>query len=151
MLQTVPYPARRPPDLCREQAEQDPRIRYLGIAPNETVIGAEIRATLLINPRPSDEEFTRFSFPSKNLEYMASGTPVLTTDLPGMPREYLPYVYLFKEETDPGMAETLRQVLSLPAETLHGKGAAAKRFVLSEKSNLVQGRRILDFVERISA
>ena len=132
-------------------SREDPRIRYFGIVPNETVLDAEILASLLINPHPSDEEFTRFSFPSKNLEYMASGTPVLTTDLPGMPREYLPYIFLFEDETDTGMAGTLRQVLSLPPKVLHEKGTAAKQFVLNEKSNLVQGRRILDFVERISA
>lgn len=133
-------------DACRE----DSRIRYFGVVPNETVLEAEIRASLLINPRPSSEEFTRFSFPSKNLEYMASGTPVLTTDLPGMPREYLPYVYLFREESDSGMADMLRNVLSLSAEALHIKGAEAKRFVLTQKSNLVQGKRILNFIERIS-
>ena len=60
-------------------------------------------ATLLINPRFSNEEYTKYSFPSKNMEYMASGTPILTTKLPGMPKEYYEYIYLFEEESIEGM------------------------------------------------
>ena len=55
-------------------------------------VAEELKATLLVNPRPTTEEFTIYSFPSKNMEYMASGTPLLTTKLPGMPEEYHQYV-----------------------------------------------------------
>ena len=125
----------------------DPAVRYHGIVPNARVVEEELTATLLINPRPTDEEFTRYSFPSKNMEYMASGTPVLTTRLPGMPREYAPYVYLFDGENAEGMAETLRQVLSRSGEELHARGCAARRFVLEEKSNVVQAGKILRLLE----
>ena len=127
-------------------AKKDARIQYRGVKDNANVVAEELRATLLVNPRPSDEAFTRFSFPSKNLEYMASGTPVLTTRLPGMPPEYRDYVYLFEGETPEAMAQTLTEVLKLPREELHEKGLAAKAFVLAQKSNNAQARRILDFM-----
>jgi glycosyltransferase involved in cell wall biosynthesis len=130
-------------------ARADPRIRVLGLVPNEVVVAEELRATLLVNPRPTDQEFTKYSFPSKNMEYMASGTPLLTTRLPGMPREYHGYVYLFEDETEAGMARRLGEVLSLDREVLHRKGAAAREFVLGEKNNVVQAQRIVDLARQI--
>ena len=60
----------------------DERIRFFGSVDNETIIKSEHNASLLVNPRPTNLEFTRYSFPSKIMEYMSSGTPVLTTKLP---------------------------------------------------------------------
>ncbi len=118
-------------------------IIYHGIVSNEEVIQAEIQATLLINPRPSNEEFTKYSFPSKNMEYMASGTPVLTTKLPGMPKEYNRYVYVFEDESIEGMIETMKKVLNKPREELHKKGMLAKKFVMKYKNNDVQAEKVI--------
>ncbi len=130
----------------RQYEKKDNRIKFFGVVPNQEVVEKEIKATLLVNPRPSSEEFTKYSFPSKNMEYMASGTPLLTTKLPGMPEEYHDYVYLFDDETVEGMAKTLERILSLPKEELHAKGAAAKEFVLREKNNIVQAKRIVEMI-----
>lgn len=124
------------------KAIRDPRIFYHGIVPNTEVVAAELCSSLLINPRPTDEEFTKYSFPSKNMEYMASGTPLLTTKLPGMPEEYVPYVYLFDDESIGGMAATLREIAGLPREMLAQKGLEARNFVLREKNNAVQARKV---------
>lgn len=118
-------------------------IIYHGIVPNSEVVAAEIASILLINPRPTTEEFVKYSFPSKNMEYMASGTPVLTTNLPGMPEEYKDYVYIFDDESVQGMARKIREVLSLPTKGLYRKGKAAKEFVLNEKNNIRQAHKIL--------
>lgn len=126
-----------------EVAARDGRIELRGVADNETVVREELKATLLINPRPSGEDFTAYSFPSKNLEYMVSGTPVLTTKLSGMPREYDDYAYLFSDETVEGMAKTLEETIALSREALHEKGQTAKAFVLANKSNQAQTKRVL--------
>ncbi len=132
-------------DYCK----RDKRIRYMGIRPNEEVVREELRATLLINPRPTTEEFTKYSFPSKNMEYMVSGTPLLTTKLPGMPIEYHSYVYLFEDESVEGYAETISHLLALPAKELESKGENGKAFVLKKKNNIKQSKRILNLVEKI--
>lgn len=122
--------------------EEHSNIKYFGVVPNEQVVEAEIRATLLVNPRPTNAEYTKYSFPSKNMEYMSTGTPVLTTDLPGMPVEYHAYVYLFAKETIEGVSEALKSLLAKPKEELHQKGAKAKRFVLENKNNIKQASMI---------
>ena len=129
--------------LCAEH----PNLEYRGVAPNEEIVAEELKATLLVNPRPTTEEFTIYSFPSKNMEYMASGTPLLTTKLPGMPQEYHQYVYLFEEESILGYADTLRKVLSQPADILYEKGVLAKRFVLQKKNYVAQAQRVIELLE----
>jgi glycosyltransferase involved in cell wall biosynthesis len=133
-----------------DYAARDPRIKHWGVQPNREVVAAEVRATLLVNPRPSREAFTRFSFPSKNMEYMASGTPVLATPLPGMPPEYLDHVYTFQDESVAGMAEALTRLLNRPREELHHRGQAAKTFVLERKSNVTQAGRIHAFLQAMA-
>ncbi len=128
-------------------SEQDARVRYMGIRPNQEIVEAEKKAHLLVNPRPTHEEFSQYSFPSKNMEYMVSGTPVLTTALPGMPKEYYPYVFLFDQgETTEGYASVLRKVLSLSDEELQEKGAKARQWVLDNKNHISQTERIIQLV-----
>jgi len=129
-------------------AEEDERIFYGGMLLNTEIVEKEQEATLLVNPRPTDEEYVKYSFPSKTMEYMASGTPVLTTVLPGMPKEYHPYVYLLEEETADGIAGMLKEVLKNSDETLFRKGNEARRFVLEQKNNVIQARKILEMLER---
>jgi glycosyltransferase involved in cell wall biosynthesis len=137
--------------MIRDHEARDPRIKYFGVRPNPEVVAVEVQATLLVNPRPSTEAFTLYSFPSKNMEYMASGTPVLTTPLPGMPEDYLDHVYLFSDESVEGMATTLERLLELPREELHRRGEGAKRFVLSHKTNLIQAQRVRAFLQALGS
>lgn len=139
--------------FCEELSsyiEKDARIEYRGVVSNDVVLDAETRATLLVNPRPSNQEFTYYSFPSKNHEYMVSGTPVLTTNLPCFPEEYKPYLFFFHKETVDGMYKDLFDTLSLDRTILEQKGIACRDFVLREKNNVVQSKRILDLIESVS-
>ena len=127
-------------------AAEDERIFYGGMLLNTEIVDKEQEATLLVNPRPTDEEYVKYSFPSKTMEYMASGTPVLTTVLPGMPKEYHPYVYLLEDETADGIAEMLKKVLANSDEALFQKGMEARLFVLEQKNNVIQARKILEML-----
>lgn len=130
----------------KKLSEQYENVKYLGIAPNETIVQEELKATLLVNPRPTNEDYTQYSFPSKNMEYMASGTPVLTTCLPGMPKEYESYVFLLRDETAEGVCKALREIFAYTPEQLHSSGAEAKRFVMEEKNNVVQAKKVLAMI-----
>ena len=129
-------------------AAEDSRIFYGGMLLNTEIVAREQEATLLVNPRPTDEEYVKYSFPSKTMEYMASGTPVLTTVLPGMPKEYHPYVYLLEDETAGGITKMLKEVLSNSDEELFRKGTEARRFVLEQKNNVIQARKILEMLSK---
>lgn len=129
-------------------AAEDPRVYYGGMLMNDQIVEKEMEATLLVNPRPTVEEYVKYSFPSKTMEYMASGTPVLTTVLPGMPKEYHPYVFLLEDETAEGIEVKLQEVLALSEEALFQKGQEARNFILDQKNNVIQAKKILDMLEK---
>ena len=130
----------------RQVVQQFSNVIFHGVVMNDEVVQAELDADLLINPRPTHEEFTKYSFPSKNMEYMVSGTAVLTTKLPGMPDEYCSYVYLAEKETTQSFCDTLHTVLSLSKEELNKKGQIARDFVLLKKNNVGQAEKILNIL-----
>ena len=129
-------------------AAEDETVVYGGMLLSGQVVEKEMEATLLVNPRPTAEEYVKYSFPSKTMEYMSTGTPVLTTVLPGMPREYHPYVYLMEDESPQGIGQRLREVLGRTEEELFAQGQAAREFILKEKNNVLQARKILEMLER---
>lgn len=135
-------------ELKERYCKEDKRVMYMGVAPNKEVVEAELAASLLVNPRPTHEEFTKYSFPSKNIEYMASGTPLLTTKLPGMPKEYYPYVFLIENETTEGYSQALAEALTKTDEELFEYGARAKSFVLDKKNSCEQARRVIELIKR---
>ena len=97
---------------------ENKKIDFHGVVTNDKIVEAEKKAVLLVNPRFTNEEYTKYSFPSKNMEYMVSGTPVLTTKLPGMPKEYYQYVYFIENETIAGVQEVLNNLINLPESEL---------------------------------
>lgn len=133
-------------DELLKVCKKNSNIKYFGLKPNSYIVKEQQKATLLVNPRPSDEEFTKYSFPSKNMEYMASGTPALMTRLPGMPEEYLEYVYILEDESIDGMAERMKEILNLSKEENMEKGRKAKEYVLKKKSNINQAERVMKWL-----
>ena len=132
-----------------EYASQDQRIEYHGTATNDVVVEAERRATLLVNPRFSGAEYTLYSFPSKNIEYMVSGTPIVTTQLAGIPVDYKPYIYTFDDETVAGYATTLYTLLKKSEDELREFGAKAQMYILEKKNATAQVKRLIGMIQRL--
>ena len=66
----------------RTYAAQDSRIRFFGFLPHEEAVQLQKQATVLVNPRTNQGEYTKYSFPSKTMEYTNSivgGTNVQCT------------------------------------------------------------------------
>lgn len=135
-------------ELQKRYCKEDSRIQYMGVVPNAEVVEAEMNASLLVNPRPTNEEFTKYSFPSKNIEYMASGTPLLTTKLPGIPKEYHSYVFFIEDETVEGYAKALDNALAHTDAELYAFGQEAKEFVMKKKNNMEQAKRVLKLIKQ---
>lgn len=121
-------------------------IRYLGYVPANEIGAYFERADFLINPRPTGQLFTRYSFPSKLIHYMATGRPVISTRLPGIPMEYWDYLIAIEDETVEGMAALLAELLNQKRDDLISRGQDARAFVVQQKSESVQGARMADFL-----
>jgi len=133
----------------REAAARDPRIEYLGFLPVAEVVALYREAQLLLNLRRVRTMNTRYFFPSKMMEYLASGVPVLSTSIPHLEEEYAEYTYLLREESPQALAAELSRLAALPPRTLRQRGARAREFMLEKKSWRAQAARIAQFLRRL--
>lgn len=127
-----------------------PRIKYKGCVLPQDVVAIEKKALLLVNPRPCNEEFAKYSFPSKTMEYLLSGTAVVSTRLPGIPEEYFEHMYVFRDDTKNGIKDTLSDILNQPRARIIDMGRRGHEFVLKEKNNVVMAQKILSLLEKIN-
>lgn len=70
----------------RSAQQADPRICYLGCPVYEEYIQNLHKADVLVNPRNMNLPENRNNFPSKIMEYLATGKPILSTRFPGWER-----------------------------------------------------------------
>ncbi|MBE5792265.1 MAG: glycosyltransferase family 4 protein [Clostridiales bacterium] len=129
---------------AKELAQNDARVVFMGLQPNSVVVEHQKRASLLVNPR-KNQEFTKYSFPSKILEYMSSGTPMLAYKLDGVPDEYTPYYYRISEESG-GLYESLKVVMQQQDYERNLMGKKAMTFVRENKNPIIQARKIIDLI-----
>ena len=121
-----------------------PSIKYMGVVSNSEIIKKQAEATLLVNPRPSSEEYCKYSFPSKTFEYMASGTPVLMTKLPCLTNEYFEHLYFIEEETSDFVCKKLKEIFSISNDERNEFGKKAREFVAFNKNANVQAKKIIN-------
>lgn len=127
-------------------ANKDMRIKYFGFITKEQVAELQQKADILINPRPNEGEYTKYSFPSKTMEYMISEKPVIMYKLDGIPSEYDRYIYYITGDSPEGIKNAIIDVLSRdPFEKAEYTKSAA-RFVINNKNSKVQAKKILDFL-----
>ena len=103
--------------------------------------------TLLVNPRHSADDYTKYSFPSKTMEYLASGTPTVMAHLPAIPSEYDEFLFYFDDESIEGMARKLVELCEMDCKILKERGEGARHFILDNKNANVQSQRIYSLVE----
>lgn len=132
----------------KKAAQKDSRIKYFGQKSRSEILKFEQQAHLLVNLRNPDEEYTKYSFPSKTLEYVVSGTPVLTTKLSGMPSEYFDHCFTVDVFSANNIAEKMTEILSMPVDKLKAFGTKARGFALTNKNSNVQSGKILQFIKR---
>lgn len=117
----------------KEFAQKDSRIVFEGQKTRSYVLNLQKEVSILINPR-KPEEFTKYSFPSKTMEYLASGTPTIIYQLEGIPEEYFEYCVTCDESIpDDIMNKILYLGRKTSAERLE-LGQKAKQFILNKKN-----------------
>lgn len=132
-----------------EASKNDSRIVYYPPMSKADLMTLQKKATALINPVFSSLEFTRYFFPSKTLEYLASGTPTIMSKLDCIPEDYSPYVYFLSDDSVEAIKNKMIEVCEKPDYELLAFGHAASSFIRSHKTPFPQVRRILEFLEQL--
>lgn len=132
----------------KELSKKDPRVHLRGTAPNAQVLQEQKDVEILVNPRNDTQSFTKYSFPSKVIEYMGSGTPMIGYKLSGMPDEYKEYFYCV-DNTQDGLYKTLKKTMELSTEERRKMGYKAQEFIVTKKTAVVQCSKIVEMLDEL--
>ena len=136
-------------DYVVRAVKENENIIFHGFVNNEEMMKIQQDANILICPRLLDSFTTKYTFPSKVLEYMMSGKPVICNDLPGIPSEYHEYINIPKEATDEAWAEMLIKIKNNYQEYL-SKARKGFGYANKFKNWQYQGEKIYNFLKENS-
>lgn len=122
-------------------------IKYFGLISHTEILDKIQSASFLINPRGTKNEMVKYSFPSKNMEYLASGTPFLCTKLPCIPQEYFQYLNVFETDDVEGLKKGIEKVLDEDYDLLLDKALKGQKFVLDNKNNVAQTKKLISLIK----
>lgn len=139
-----------PTDEIKEFLERDSRIIFYSPMSKQELLRFQRKATVLVNPVKTSKLHTRFFFPSKTMEYLASGTPTVMYKLDCLPVEYDKYIYYINEETLESMHDTLVEICEKPSDELAVFGKNARMFILNQKNSKKQAKKVVDLIHNIN-
>ena len=128
------------------QSKKNPQIKYLGWLESKQIKKLQMQASILINPRKNTGNYVKYSFPSKIIEYMSTGTPVMSYKLDGIPNDYDDYLYYIDDKDPNGLTNKMIEIFNVKQTDLDKFGQEAKRFVAHNKSKEIQAKKILDLI-----
>lgn len=129
-------------------AEQYENIHFYGFVSQKEALAMQASATALINPRQPTGVFTRYSFPSKTLEYMRSGKPVLCCRLEGIPQDYEAYLSYMDQGAE-GIVRGVRSVMALTVQAREQLGRNARNYVLQNKNPRIQCQKLVSLLRSL--
>ena len=117
-------------NMVQAAAKQDARITYLGCVPYEEYLCNLKRVNVLVNPRNMNLPENQNNFPSKIMEYLATGKPIISTRFPGWER-YNKYI-AFCDSTEGGL-QTALEAADVGREKLKKQREFAAGFLWSNQ------------------
>jgi len=132
-----------------KRAKVDCRIKYYGQLIRSDILTLQKKATVLINPRNSTGDYTKYSFPSKLMEYMASGTPCIIYRLEGIPEEYFEYCFVINSDTIEELKNTIIEVCEMSQSELNIFGSRASHFIQTNKNPKIQVKKIFTMINQM--
>ena len=124
----------------------DSRIQYVEPLSKEDLLRLQMSSTVLVNPVRRSQDFTRYFFPSKTMEYLASGTPVVMYHLDCIPKDYDEYINYIAEETIESLRDKIVEVCESKSEESNARAAKAATFIKEKKNAVVQTKVIYDLI-----
>lgn len=126
------------------------RIEFLGMIPRHEVLKLERSSNVLVIIRVaktlSEKYLADYCQPSKLAEYMLSGTPIIATDILGIPKEIKPYLN-FTEAAPDNIAESIMDVCNNNQRYFLEKAEAAVLYARENCTYKKQKELICGFID----
>lgn len=135
--------------VVRQVAENNPKVQFLGFLDSKSMKKLYQTASVLVNPRLISTPIAELSFPSKIAEYLSTGIPVVSTDLPVFNDDFRRHLIIARSDTPEELIRCLEDVSSWSDHQRESWRTRAIEFVQEELSPKVQGTRIRSFVESL--
>lgn len=133
-------------EVLQMATKQDSRIKFWGYVSQEKILEFQSQASVLVNPRQNTGEYTKYSFPSKIMEYLLSGVPVVAYKLDGIPDDYDPYINYVENSTPEALTKLLLEVCEDKTGDFSRKAQSAISYVSNEKNTMKQAKKILNLI-----
>jgi hypothetical protein len=137
---------------CRNKVIQatkvNARIRYFGVLGHHDLFQLYQKADILLNIRNTSDPAMKYHFPSKLLEILTVGKPVITTSIAHAAEEYGRYCFILDEETPQALFERIQAIMALSPEERLAFGLRARDYMLREHTWKRQGEKIRAYLEQ---
>lgn len=134
-------------DYVDKESKYESRIKYMGNIPNDDMMKRQKEVDFLINPRPVNDLVSKVTFPSKIIEYMLSGTPVITTKLNGLTKDYNRYLNYFDGDSIEALSNGLDKITNKDYNNLLDKSIKGQTFIINNKNWDRQCEVIYEFIK----
>ena len=122
------------PQMGRWLSSVHPRVRFHGLLPEAKLERLCAGADVLINPRPNGMAGNEMVFPSKLMDYLSYGLPIVSTWTPGLSPVYRNLLFVPRDEPD-GLVGAITNALALePAKWLKLR-ERIKYFLVTERNS----------------
>lgn len=101
------------------------------------------QADFFVNARSSTWQGGRYAFSYKLFDYMSSGRPILSTPMPGIPREYFDCFLRVDDTSQDEFYQSMSAALASSPEVLQARTAVGLSMMANEKSSRHVGKRIV--------
>ncbi|CAN5343309.1 hypothetical protein BH18ACT12_BH18ACT12_23240 [soil metagenome] len=136
--------------MLREAAGRDPRLDYRGQLAFSDLLELYDDSDLLVNLRLTKAIDTSYFFPSKLIEFLATGVPVVTTNTGHVGEEFGGFVFLLEDENARGLADLITLVSAMDKAARNAIAQKARAYVVANKSWEVQARKVAVYVRRVA-
>lgn len=131
-----------------EQAARiDSRIKLLGLVEEERLQQLSRQATVFVNPREPSIPANYSNFPSKVLEYLSYGKPVISTWTDGLSPEYREVLVVVEGESPLNLAAKIEEALLWDDRQRDAYATRVSLFLKSRKLWTIQADGLLEWLE----
>lgn len=125
-------------------------VRYGGFVGPDELLAHAMAADVLINTRPPTAAFAVASFPSKLIEYLATGRPVLTTRIASIPPDLADAFFYIEDDGVEATVTAIGTLRAMDPETRAARGRQAREAVVSAYSEDAVAAKLARLVGVIS-